>query len=102
MGLMYISALITALATKLKAPVTAYSPIFLTPLDMWVRYGVGLMFGRHDISMPRLPDTSRTVYIPNTDPLLLERAVTTDRDARRSDGSNKYEGVRQQCITERH
>ena len=24
---------------------------------------VGLMFGRHDISMPRLPDTSRTVHV---------------------------------------
>ena len=28
------------------------------------------------------------------------QSVTTDRDARRSDGSNKYKGVRQQGITE--
>ena len=28
------------------------------------------------------------------------RTVTADRNTRRSDDSNKYEGVRQQCITE--
>ena len=38
---------------------------------------VGLIFGRHDISMPRLSDTSRTVHTPNMDPLLPGRAPCT-------------------------
>ena len=57
-------------------------PIFFRPpgylaLGSILNMLVGLMFGRHDISMPRLPDTSRTVYTPNTDPLLPERAPCT-------------------------
>ena len=39
--------------------------------------------------------------IPLSNPIILgtgAQSVTADRDTQRSDDSNKYKGVRQQCI----